>query len=202
MLALALLVISGPKTLHETPEWKAFHAALASKPQWMVLVMNKQQNGNNFQFGAIKGGLQIGWSEKIQYVWDGKKGISLDWRTKTWKPIPSKAELDRFFRNGVPFFMEQWDSIPTKLVGYDATGKKSKTGWQFRDQGRDYEWEGTYWFDDKTHMLSEYYFSGRGMVSLPDHAGMYNLYWTFDKKQMEGWSLDPPKDFKRGDSKG
>ena len=198
MLAMVLLLATGPQTLHATPEWKAFEQALASKPQWQVLVMNKLHNGPNFQFGSIRNGLKIGYSEKIQYVWDGSKGIALNWRNKTYQRFTSATEFDHFYKNGHPFFMTNVDGPLTHLMAYDGAGKKVKSGWSWRYQGRDYEWEATYWFDSTSKLLTEFAYSGTGMVSLPEYSGMYRLHWTFQKEHTKDWSLTPPADYKRG----
>ena len=198
MIALALLIASGPKSLHETPEWKAFQAVLAAKPQWSVFVFNKQQNGPHFQFGAIKNGLRIGHSQKVQYIWDGKNGIGLDWSTKTYHTLASAEGFDRFYADGQPFFMRDAEGPLTQLAAYDDAGKKVKTGWSWRYVGRDYEWEASYWFDTKSKLMTEFSFSGNGMVSLPGYEGMYRLHWSFDKEQTKDWSFTPPKDYKRG----
>ncbi|MCC7230981.1 MAG: hypothetical protein IT203_11360 [Fimbriimonadaceae bacterium] len=160
MVHLICLVATYPASLSETPEWKAFMSILNAKSHWAVLAYNKQANGKSYQFGASKSGFRFGASNLFQTSWDGKAGLELDHKAKTWRTITTLDNVDRSFEDGKPFFLRDTYGDLSKLTWTDAKGKVVKVGWNNRYVGRDDEWESTHWFDVKTHLMVEVSFSG------------------------------------------
>jgi hypothetical protein len=206
---LALAVIVGPSSITQTPEWVAYQKVLAKAKSYGVTMvysgtsageMDRSGYGKSSMAAVRKDGTLILEESGRALKWDGKRGISLNRTTKTWKPISELKSESIILGLGLPKYgYVQRHSMLYRLtrtcVTEPAKGR-TEVGWEMVEVGRDYTFRATMWFDPKTHLISGYSRTAWGMVS--DGGGDISVWiaWELNPKEVD-WSLKPPADYTR-----
>lgn len=85
--------------------------------------------------------------------WDGKKGIFLDYREKTWKVLDTYTEPSGF--NIVKMMLPLGGKPPKGSLSYLTKSKSAsreimETGWEVMSPGIDYHTQYRFYFEKKT----------------------------------------------------
>ncbi len=206
---LAFAVCAGPSSITETPEWVAYQKVLAKAGSYEVMMsysgtsageMDRSGYGRSSMAAVRKDGTLILEEQGMALKWDGKRGIALNRTTKTWKPIHELENESILLSLGLP----KYGYVPRHSMLYRLTRTsvtepskgRTEVGWEMIDNGRDYTFKATMWFDPKTHLITGYSRTAWGMVSNGGGDISHWIGWELNPKDVD-WTLLPPKDYIR-----
>jgi hypothetical protein len=207
LFTVPILCMSSPEpSIGATPEWAAYKAELAKHRTIRVGCFMASADGEgSFQL-TLKSNGDFDLTSTTQEVkWIHGKGIRMDHRKKTWRPItkvddylPRTLSMLGLLKVGYSDAETDWQAAwrQTREL-YAGSGRKpaAEVGYAMSSYHIDAGFAETWWFDTKTHLVTQIEMQSMGPMAKDSIERSRYIQFEFDKAV--NLDLSPTKGYQR-----
>jgi hypothetical protein len=180
VIALAILMLQRGPDIGDTIEYQQFHQKLVDAKDYSVTFVSQRRGQSRLSvtLDVQRPGRVRLRNFQCEAIWDGKAGVYLNHKTKTFYRLPVEPDFGYL---AYTFLIEDSRPLASTFPVFPADFTPGRKGWISSMFSIDAGWTYSWFFDPRTFLLAEASFEERGVA---DYA------WTKFKEFK--YRLSPP----------